>query len=193
MKLLAVMLLAAAVANTSASDEDVVQREHVRITGDDLVLEACRDTSGGGAERGVASFAFRYRIGGGRRGADGRYTGKVTFSLGEVVITMPRSIAWPQMTAADRERAQALRDAIYHHEVGHVRIAEAVRDRLNMHEPVVAPDPFAFTAAADAIGRDGFDQFKSEERAYDALTDHGRAQRAAKEPLAGPNTVIRCS
>ena len=190
MRLLAGALLA--VVLVPGTDDEVVQRVHVRVAGDDAVMASCNDVSANGSERGVTRFRFQYEVHGGRRGSDNRYTGTVTFSLGEVTITMPRSVRWRRMTAADRERAEALRRAIYHHEVGHVRVAEAVRDELNAREAIVAPDPFAFGSAADAIGRDGFERFNSEERDYDALTDHGRKQHLAPGVLAGPDTVLIC-
>ncbi len=96
------------------------------------------------------------------------------------------------MERDDREHAIALRRAIYHHEVGHVRIAEAVRDALNASSTVAAPDRVAFADAADAVGRDGFDRFKREEHEYDALTDHGRKQHLAPGDLAGPDTALIC-
>ncbi|MEA2689997.1 MAG: hypothetical protein QOD51_2604 [Candidatus Eremiobacteraeota bacterium] len=162
------------------------------MAADDLVVKSCREISGGGAERGLATFRFRYEISGGKRAGAARYTGKVTFSLGDVVIMLPKSIAWRGMTDKDRERAEALRRAILHHEVGHVRVAEAVRDQLNAHPPIDAPDSFAFGSAADAIGRDGFERFRTEGREYDALTDHGRRQHLAPDALAGPDTILFC-
>jgi len=189
-KLLAGVLIALALA--PGTDDEVVQRVHARIAGDDVVAATCSDVVGNGAERGVTRFRFQYEIEGARRAASGRYTGKVTFSLGEVTITMPKSIAWRQMTDDDRERAEALRRAIYHHEVGHVRVAEAVRDELNARAALAAPDPFAFRSAADAVGREGFARFTDEQRDYDALTDHGRKQHLAPGLLAGPDTSIRC-
>ena len=190
MSLVAGALLA--IVFSTGTDDDVLQRNHVRVTGEDLVARSCRDITRGGAELGFASFRFRYETSGGRRPGAARYTGKVTFSLGEVVITMPKSIAWRGMTDKDRERAEALRLAILHHEIGHVRIAEAVREQLNAHQPVDAPDSFAFGSAADALGRDGFDEFRTQEREYDALTDHGRRQHVAPGALAGADTLVFC-
>jgi predicted secreted Zn-dependent protease len=189
-RLLAAALLA--VVLVPGTDDEVVQRVHVRVAGDDAVVASCNDVSGNGSERGVTRFRFRYEVHGVRRGPDNGYTGTVTFSLGEVTITMPRSVRWRGMTAADRERAEALLRAIYHHEVGHVRLAEAVRDELNAREAIIAPDPFAFGSAADAIGREGLEKFRTEEREYDALTDHGRKQHAAPGALSGPDTVLIC-
>jgi len=189
-KLLGVLI---ALALAPGTDDEVVQRMHVRIAGDDFAGAKCADVAGTGNERGVTRFQFQYEISGGKRGPSGRYTGRVIFSLGEVTITMPKSFAWRHMTDEDRERAEALRRAIYHHEVGHVRIAEAVRDELNARPPIVAPDPFAFRSATDGLGREGFDMFTSEERDYDALTDHGRKQHLAPGALAGPDTNLRCS
>src|SRR6202163_1867218 len=185
-------LLAAVLATALAagSDDEVVQRVHARIVGYDVAAPSCHEVFAGVPEPGSAVFDFRSRIRGEPQG--GRYTGKVEFSLGDVTIHLPKSIAWKGMNVGDRERASALRRAIYHHEVGHVRIAEAVRDALNAASPLTAPDYFAFGAAADAIGRDGFERFKREEREYDALTDHGRKQEAAPGDLAGPNTLILC-
>jgi predicted secreted Zn-dependent protease len=180
-----------ATALPAASDDEVLQRAHVRTVAYDVVAPACRNVFAGVAEPGLATFDFRYQIRGERQGA--RYVGKVTFSLGDVAIHVPKSIAWTGMSADDRERANALRRAIVHHEIGHVRVAEAVRDALNAESTVTAPDFFAFGAAADAVGRDGFDRFKREEREYDALTDHGRKQHLAPGELAGPDTVLLCS
>jgi hypothetical protein len=182
------VLLATVLA--AGSDDEVVQRVHARIVEYDVAAASCNDVFADVAEPGSALFDFQYQITG--VGRTGRYDGKVTFSLGSVTIHAPRSIAWMGMNATDRERANALRRAIYHHEVGHVRIAEAVRDALNASGAVSAPDRAAFSAAAEAAGRAGFSRFKGEEREYDALTDHGRNQRAAPGDLAGPNTVIVC-
>ena len=190
MKALLAMLLIVAVG--PGTDEDVVAREHVRFAGSDIAGKSCEGVIAANVEPGEAAIAFQYRLSGGRRAGARDYVGKVTFSLGDVVITMPNSIVWSHMSRADRERAATLHRAIYHHEVGHVRIAEAVRDELNAHGEITAPDAFAFTAAADAAGRDGFERFRAEERAYDALTDHGRRQHTAPGVLAGPDTVIVC-
>ncbi len=121
-----------------------------------------------------------------------RYTGRLTFSLGEVVIHLPRTIAWPGMSDADRERVARLRHAIEHHEIGHVRVVEAVRDTLNAHDVLIEPDVSTFAAVVHATGRDGFERFKREEREYDALTDHGRKQHLAPGELAGPDTALIC-
>ena len=188
-RLLALVL---AIVFATGSDEDVVQREHVRFSTAELAGASCRDVIAGAPEPGEARINFEFKLVGGRRTADGRYVGDVAFSLGEIVISMPRSIAWPHMTPADRERAETLRRAIYHHEVGHVRVAEAVRDALNEHDSLVAANPFALRAAADALGRDGFDRFKRDERGYDDATGHGRKQHLAPGELAGPDTTIVC-
>jgi len=174
------------------TDEDVVQREHVRFAGSAIVGRSCEGVIAANVEPGEAAIAFEYRLNGGRRAGTRDYVGSVTFSLGDVLITMPKSIAWSHMSQADRERAETLHRAIYHHEVGHVRIAEAVRDELNAHGAITAPDAFTFKAAADAAGREGFERFRAEERAYDAATDHGRKQHSAPGVLAGPDTVIVC-
>jgi predicted secreted Zn-dependent protease len=186
--LVAAALVATALA--AGSDDEVVQRVHARIVAYDVTADSCRDVFAGVAEPGSATFDFRYLIAGKPRA--GKYAGRVVFSLGDVAITLPRSIAWKGMTASDRERANALRLAIYHHEAGHVRIAEAVRDALNASSTLDAPDYFAFGAAADAAGRAGFERFKREEREYDALTDHGRKQHLAPGELAGPDTALVC-
>jgi|SRR5947209_4455422 len=185
--LLAVVL---ATVLAAGSDDEVVQRVHARIAEYDVAAASCRDVFADVAEPGSATFDFQYQINGARSG--GRYDGKVTFSLGTVTIHVPRTIEWMGMTGTDRERANALRRAIYHHEAGHVRIAEAVRDALNAAGAVTAPDRAAFSAAAEAAGREGFARFKREERAYDALTDHGRNQHAAPGELAGPDTMLLC-
>jgi predicted secreted Zn-dependent protease len=185
--LLAVLL---ATAFAAGNDDEVVQRVHARLAEYDVAARSCRDVFADVAEPGSALFDFQYQITGVRRA--GRYEGKVTFSLGAVTLRVPRAIAWTGMTARDREHANGLRHAIYHHEVGHVRVAEAVRDALNASAAVSAPDRAAFSAAAEAAGRDGFSRFKREEREYDALTDHGRSQRAAPGDLAGPDTVLLC-
>ena len=174
------------------SDDAVVQRTHARIVGDDFVAASCSEVFAGTPEPGLTSFDFRYEIHGEPLTGPRRYAGRVTFLLGEVVIRVPRSIGWGAMSSSDRERANALRRAVYHHEVGHVRVAEAVRDALNAQGEIVATDEFAFGAAAAAAGREGFDRFKREEREYDALTDHGRKQRAAPGALAGPDTLLYC-
>ena len=179
-----------ATALVAGSDDEVVQRVHARIMNYDVVAASCRDVFRDVAEPGSALFDFRYQIEGVPQ--NGRYRGKVTFSLGDVTIRLPRSIVWKEMSEGDREHVNALRHAIYHHEAGHVRIAEAVRDALNATDAITAPDRFAFGAAADAAGRDGFARFKREEREYDALTDHGRKQHLAPGALAGPDTALTC-
>jgi Bacterial protein of unknown function (DUF922) len=174
------------------SDDEVVQRTHARIVGDDVVAASCSEVFAGTPEPGLTTFNFRFEIRGEPQPGSRRYAGRVTFSLGDVVIRMPRSIGWGGMSRGDRERANALRRAIYHHEVGHIRVAEAVRDALNAQDEITAPDEFAFGAAAHAAGRDGFDRFKREQREYDALTEHGRKQHAAPGALTGPDTLLYC-
>jgi hypothetical protein len=189
------VLLAAALALTAlvpGTDDDVVQRVHVRYETYDLVAKSCADVIAHDPETGSATFEFRYEIVGDHFLAPHRYTGKLTFTLGDVVIHMPRTIVWPGMSPGDRERAARLRRAIEHHEVGHVRVAEAVRDALNAQDVPVEPDVFSFGAAAHAQGRDGFERFKREEREYDAVTDHGRAQHLAPGVLAGLDTTLIC-
>ena len=187
-----VFLAAVFVATVLAtgSDDDVVQRVHARVVGFDVLADSCTDIFAGVPEAGSANFDFRYEIKGEPHG--GRYSGRVTFSLGDVAIHVPRTIAWKGMAAGDRERATAFRRAIYHHEAGHVRIAEAVRDTLNTASTLAAPDYFAFDAAARAAGREGFERFRREEREYDALTDHGRKQHLAPGELAGLDTTLIC-
>jgi predicted secreted Zn-dependent protease len=186
-------LLAALVALSllPGTDDEVVQRNHVRFELTDLVGPSCSDVMGPSVEPGLTSVRFRYQVVDGHRIPSGRYAGKVTFAL-DLVITMPKSISWPHMTRGDREHAEALRRAIYHHEVGHVRVAEAIRDELNARDALSAPDPFALGAAGDALGREGFERFRREERAYDALTEHGRRQHLAPGELAGPDTTLVC-
>lgn len=189
-------LLAAVLAATAfaaGSDEEVVQRLHVRYDTYDLVAKSCHDSVARDPEAGSATFQFRYQIAGGRFLAPRRYSGKLTFSLGEIVIHMPRTIAWPGMTDTDRERTARLRHAIEHHEIGHVRVAEAVRDALNAQDVLVEPDVTTFATVAHAMGHDGFERFKREEDEYDALTDHGRKQHLAPGELAGPSTILICS
>jgi predicted secreted Zn-dependent protease len=188
--LLAVLAVLVAAALAPDSDDAVVQRAHARLVAYDVVADSCRDVFAGVAEPGSATFDFQYQITGERHA--GRFVGKVTFSLGDIAIHLPKSIAWKGMSAGDRERANALRRAIYHHEVGHVRIAEAVRDALNAASAVSAPDRITFSADAEAAGRDGFARFKRQEHEYDALTDHGRRQSAAPNELAGPDTLLLC-
>ena len=185
--LLAALLATALIAGT---DDEVVERVNARIGGYDVAAASCQDVFRDVAEPGSALFNFRYEITGVSQG--GRYRGKVTFSLGDVTIRLPRSIVWKGMSEVDREHASALRRTIYHHEAGHVRIAEAVRDALNAADTITAPGRFAFSAAAEALGRDGFARFQREEREYDALTDHGRTQHVAPGALAGPDTTLIC-
>ncbi|HEY0394507.1 MAG TPA: DUF922 domain-containing protein [Candidatus Elarobacter sp.] len=97
------------------------------------------------------------------------------------------------MSPTDRAHTDALLGAIRHHEIGHVRVAEALRDELNTGGPITGPDEFAFHAKADAVGREGFARFEHEERDYDQVTDHGRRQRVAPGVLAGPDTAIVCT
>lgn len=187
-------VLAALVATSlvAGSDEDVVQRLQVRFDTYDISAKSCRDVVAHDPEPGNASFHYTYRVSETRWLAPHRRTGKVRFALGEIVIRVPRTIAWPGMTDDDRVRAATLRSAVEHHEIGHVRIAEAVRDALNAEEPLVEPDLAAFAAAANARGRAGFERFGREERAYDELTDHGRKQHAAPGELNGPDSALVC-
>lgn len=186
------IVAASSIAFAGGADDTVVQRVHVRMADQPLSGATCHDIFAASLEPGVTTFRFQFELADARRAAPGRYTAQVRFTLGDVVITMPSSITWPHMTAVDRERVDALRRAIYHHEVGHVRVAEAVRDELNAHESIAAPDPLSLQSEGDAIGRDGFETFKRAERAYDALVDHGRKQHLAPGELGGADTVIRC-
>jgi predicted secreted Zn-dependent protease len=184
-------LLLTAVA--AGSDGAVIARLHVRIDAHDLSVSSCHDMVTGNPEPGLATIRYRYQIADTHRLANGEYGGTIVFELADVTVDVPRSIAWPEMTDADRARAEALRHAIVHHEIGHVRVAEAVRDALNTRAPIVAPDVFTFRADADAAGRAGFERFTREEREYDELTDHGRRQHDAPGALSGPDTVLHCN
>lgn len=190
MNALVTALLVTAVA--AGSDAEVISRLHVHVDAHDLSVSSCRDVVTGNPEAGLATIGFRYRIADARRLPSGQYGGTIVFELGDVTVDVPKSITWPEMTEADRARAEALRRAIIHHEIGHVRVAEAVRDALNAHAPILAPDAFAFRADTDAAGRAGFERFTREEREYDELTDHGRRQHDAPGALAGPDTVLHC-
>lgn len=187
------VLIAALLAAAEALNDDaVIAQLHVRIEARDVAVSSCRDVMNE-PEAGLATIGFRFRVDDSHALGNGRYTGTVVFDLGDVTVEVPKSISWPGMSAADRERADALRRAIVHHEIGHVRVAAAVRDALNAgRAPIVAPDVFSFRAQADDAGRTGFERFKQAERDYDALTDHGRNQRAATGPLAGPDTALQC-
>ncbi len=190
-----IALLAALVVTAVAggSDDAVVARLHVRIDARDVRVSSCRDVIDE-PEAGLATIGFRFQVSDARASANGgRYTGTVVFDLGEIVVLVPKSISWPEMSDADRARVEALRRAIFHHEIGHVRVAEAVRESLNAaRTPIVAPDVFAFRAQADDVGRTGFERFKREELEYDELTDHGRRQQNAPGALGGPNTALHC-
>jgi Bacterial protein of unknown function (DUF922) len=177
---------------SQGSDDEVVQRTHARFVGGELSGRSCDDAVDRAVEPGFATIDFRYQFSGLRRGPEREFIGRVAFSLGDVTITAPRAIVWPHMSQGDRDRAETLRRAIVHHEIGHVRVAEAVRDEMNAHDAVAASDRVAFSAAADALGREGFARFKSQERDYDAFTDHGRRQHQAPGVLAGPDSVIVC-
>jgi len=190
-KLVAAALLAFVLGG--GSDDSVVSRLHVRFDERDLVVRSCVGVVGTGSEVGLATIQYRYHTEGTHVLADGEYTGTVVFELGDIVVEVPRSISWPQMTATDRLRAEALRRAIIHHEIGHVRIAEQALAELNAHTTtVVEPNSNAFRTEMDAVGHAGFERFMSEERAYDALTDHGRRQHVAPPPFAGPDTSLQC-
>lgn len=175
------------------SDDEALRRTDAVVVGDDLVATSCRGVGAGAPELGNTTFRYGYRMAGENRPGSDHYVGRVTFSLGEIVVRVPKSISWANMTDRDHAEVEALRRAILHHEVGHVRVAESVRDALNAQPPIEAPDPFAFEAAADAAGRAGFERFRREEREYDDLTAHGRRQYAAPGVLAGPNTTLLCS
>ena len=180
-------------ALAAGSDDEVMARLHVQVDARDLTVPSCRDVFARDPEAGLATIGFRYRVADAHALAGGQYTGTVVFELSTITISVPDSIRWPQMSQADRVRVEALRRAIVHHEIGHVRVAEAVRNALNPQPPIVASDIFAFRADADAVGRAGFERFTREEREYDAFTDHGRRQNAAPLPLRGPDTILPCS
>lgn len=181
-----------AIALLAGSDEDVAKRLHVRFAPYDLMVPSCRDVVAREPEPGSATFHYAFEVSDEHWLGPRRRTGKLTFWLDDIVIRSPRIISWPGMTDADRERAATLRRAVEHHEIGHVRVAEAVRDALNAEEPIIAPDLAAFAATAEARGRLGFERFTREEHAYDALTDHGRKQHAAPGELNGPDSTLLC-
>jgi predicted secreted Zn-dependent protease len=180
-------------AVAAGSDDEVLARLHVQVDAHDLTVSSCRNVFAGDPEAGLATIGFRYRVADAHALPGGQYTGTVVFELSTITISVPDTIRWPQMSQADRIHVDALRRAIVHHEIGHVRVAEAVRNALNPRAPIVAPDVFAFRAEADAVGRAGFERFTREEREYDALTDHGRRQNAAPPPLGGADTILQCS
>jgi hypothetical protein len=122
----------------------------------------------------------------------GRYTGRTRFAIRRVTLHLPAALTWPGMTEDDRASAGAAVAALRHHEVGHVRVAAAEIARLNAQPPTVTPDAEVYrrtemrrqTAGLDAIGR--------AQRAYDALTAHGRLQPRAAGALRGSATELRC-
>jgi hypothetical protein len=191
--LVASVLSTSAVPASGGSDDDVVRRLSVRFDETNVYGRSCREAVSRNLEMGDAAIHFQYSVSGAPEPGSTRYTGHVRFSLGEIVITMPRAIAWANMAPADRVRTDTLLGAIRHHEIGHVRVAEALRDELNVREPIAAADQFAFHAKADAVGREGFARFEHDEREYDRITDHGRRQNLAPGVLAGPDTAIACA
>jgi hypothetical protein len=192
MNVLAAVVLA--LAFLGGSDEDVVSRLHVRFDEHDFIVRSCMNVVGSGNEAGLATIRYRYRSENSRVLPNGSYSGTLVFELGDITVNVPRTIGWPQMTELDRTRSEALRRAIIHHEIGHVRVAETVRDALNAHTTtIVEPDASAFRAELESEGQAGFERFMREERAYDALTDHGRRQHVAPAPLSGPDTALQCS
>jgi hypothetical protein len=70
-----------AIVFAPGTDDEVVQRAHVRVAGERLVGASCHDLISGAPELGVATIGFEFRLIGGRRIAAGRYTGKLTFAL----------------------------------------------------------------------------------------------------------------
>ncbi len=122
----------------------------------------------------------------------GRYTGRTRFAIRRVTLHYPAAIVWPGMTGRERASAEAALAALRHHEVGHVRVAAAEVARLNAEPRTVTPDAEAYrqteirrqSAGLAAIGR--------AQRAYDALTGHGRRQPRAPGVLGGPPTELRC-
>ncbi|HEY0394508.1 MAG TPA: hypothetical protein VGD01_08420 [Candidatus Elarobacter sp.] len=93
-RLLAALL--ASVLSTSAgpasggSDDDVVRRLGVRFNETDVRGRSCHEAVSRNLELGDAAIHFQYSVSGASEIGSTRYTGRVRFSLGEIVITMPR-------------------------------------------------------------------------------------------------------
>jgi hypothetical protein len=122
----------------------------------------------------------------------GRYYGRTIFVIRHVVLRLPSSVTWPRMSDADRWRVRAALAALRHHEIGHVRVAAAEVARLNAGARTVTPDAEAYRRAEMRRQNAGLAAVAAAQRAYDALTDHGRHQERARGPARGPATELRC-
>lgn len=186
------LALAASAALIGGADDAIVQRYHVRMEWSDLRAPSCEGVEASAPEPARTGFDFSYEIPPPHRRDDGQYEGVPIFRLDQVVIQAPREVAWPDMTQADRARAEAFRRALLHHETGHVVTAENSMRALEATPLVVAPDIPSYIADMKAVAQAGEARFKHDQFVYESLTDHGRMQHRAPPPLGGRDTVLVC-
>ncbi|HZO95623.1 MAG TPA: hypothetical protein VFB22_17875 [Candidatus Baltobacteraceae bacterium] len=188
-------LLALAVSAATLAggfDDSVVQRYHVRIDWTELRAPSCEQIEASAPEPARTGLDFSYEIPPPRPHAGGGFEGRPVFRLEQVVIEAPRVVSWPNMSATDRARAEAFRHALFHHEVGHVVTAEETMRALQSEPLIVAPDIPSYVDAAKEDARAGEARFKHDQDVYEALSDHGRAQRRVPPPLGGRDTILFC-
>jgi Bacterial protein of unknown function (DUF922) len=186
-------MIAVPASSRLAQDDDAFLRAYP-VTVDARPVRVARCTDAGALEGPLAFADVEVTAHVPFPGVDrlGRYTGRTRFAVRRVTLHLPAAIVWPGMTGADRAAAGAAVAALRHHEIGHVRVAAAEVARLNAQPLTVTPDAEAYrrtemrrqSAGLDAIGR--------AQRAYDALTAHGRRQPRATGALRGPATELRC-
>ncbi len=186
------LALAASAALIGAMDDAVVQQYHVRLAWTELRAPSCEGIGPMAPEPARTGFDFSYEIPPPRERPDGTFEGAPIFRLEQIVIEAPRVVAWPNMTEADREQAEAFRRALIHHEAGHVVTAERSLRALAETPPIVAPDIASYVARMRDVASAGEARFRRDQQTYESLTDHGRLQHRAPGALAGRDTVLVC-
>jgi hypothetical protein len=176
----------------SGVDDAIVQRYHVRLQWTELRAPSCAAIVAQDREPAKTGFRFEYDVPAPQRGADGSYAGAPVFRLAEIVLQAPSVVAWPNMTETDKERAEAFRRALLHHETGHIQTAEASLRALADEAPITAPDQNTYIAEVQAAGAAGEQRFQRDQAAYESLTNHGLTQERAPGELRGRDTILVC-
>ena len=191
------MLFALAIATTIASpraesDDAFLRAYAVTLDLRDVHIPACGDVDAFEGEFAFADVEISAHVPFPDVDRRGRYTGRTRFAIRHVTLHLPAAVTWPGMTERERAAVKTALAALRHHEIGHVRVAAAEVARLNAGPLTVTPDAEVYRRTEMRRQDAGLAAVARAQRAYDALTEHGRRQTRASGALRGPATELRC-
>ncbi|HEY6237488.1 MAG TPA: DUF922 domain-containing protein, partial [Candidatus Elarobacter sp.] len=193
----ATMLFALAIATTiassrAASDDAFLRAYAVTHDERDIHIPACGDVDAFEGEFAFADVEISAHVPFPDVDRRGRYTGRTRFAIRHVTLHFPAAVIWPGITERERAAVKTALAALRHHEIGHVRVAAAEVARLNAGPLTVTPDAEVYRRTEVRRQDAGLAAVARAQRAYDALTEHGRRQTRASGALRGPATELRC-